>query len=229
MANDERAGLPRPASEEQRREYELDRITARYADEFREGRAPRLEDYVQQYPQYATELADFVLYFHAVSRHLPEPDPVPAPALSSAAQKALARIRQQVTEPAASAATTSEIVSIEGLVKRGKVMGYNARQLAAAVGVSHDLLGKLESKAIAANTIPRTLIRRLAETLSTAPDAVATYLGQSTPAQAGQFFYSEQAPTPRQESFIDAIHGSTLDDAAKREWDGIVAREQQGI
>lgn len=221
MANDERAGLPRPSGEA-RRQRELDRITAEYADEYAAGRGPRLEDYVRRYPRYAVELTDFVLYFHSVSRHLPKPAPVPARALSPAAQAALAQIRESAPDSA------HGVVPIESLVKRGKAVGYNARQLAAAVGLSHDLLGKLESKAIAANTIPRTLIRRLSETLAAAPEAVAAYLGQSTPAQASQFFYSEQAPAQRQETFLDAVHVSTLDAAAQREWDDIVSREQQG-
>lgn len=218
MANDERSGLSHPSPEERRREYEIDQITAQYADEFAAGQAPRLEDYVQRYPQFAAELADFVLYFHSVSSHLPAPDAVPAPSPSAAAQAALARIR----EPAAAYAVTP----IESLVKSGKAAGYTARQLAAAVGLSHDLLGKLESKSIAANTIPRTLIRRLADTLAAAPEAVAAYLGQSTPARASQFFYSEQAPTHRQETFLDAVHASTLDEGAKHEWDNVVAGEQ---
>lgn len=220
MANDERERQPRPSSEERRRQYTLDRITAQYADEYHAGRGPRLEDYVRRYPEYADELADFVLYFHSVSLNLPEPDLTPAAALSPAAEAALARIR----EP--SAAYTA--APIESLVKQGRAAGYAPRQLAAALELSPDLLGKLDAKAIVANSIPRTLIERLARTLAAAPEAIAAYLGLSAPAEAGQFFYAEKAPTPRQESFLDAVHTSTLDDAAKREWDEVVARERQG-
>lgn len=220
MANDERERRPRPSSEERRRQYILDRITAQYADEYHAGLSPRLEDYVQRYPEYADELTDFVLYFHAVSLNLPEPDVVPAQVLSPAAEAALARIRGSVA--------ASGAAPIESLVKQGRTQGYNARQLAVAVGLSSDLLGKLDAKVIAANSIPRTLISRLAQTLATAPEAVAAYLGLSAPAGAGQFYYAEQAPTQRQESFMDAVTASTLDDAAKREWNEVVARERQG-
>lgn len=222
MANDERERRPRPSSEERSRQYILDRITAQYTDEYHAGLSPRLEDYVRRYPEYADELTDFVLYFHAVSLNLPEPDAVPAQALSPAAEAALARIRGLNPNSANTPAP------IESLVKQGRTQGYNARQLAAEVGLSTDLLGKLDAKVIAANSIPRTLISRLAQTLATAPEAVAAYLGLSAPAGAGQFFYSEQAPAQRQESFIDAVQASTLDDAAKREWNEVVDRERQG-
>ena len=32
------------------RQYEIDQITFQYADEYRAGRAPRIEDYVRRYP-----------------------------------------------------------------------------------------------------------------------------------------------------------------------------------
>ena len=215
MANDERTGRRHP-SEERRRQRELDRITAEYADEFAAGRAPRLEDYVRRYPQYAVELADFVLYFHSVSRHLPEPDAVPAPALSPAARAALARIREPA--PASAAAP------IESLVKQGLARGYAPPKLAAAVGITSGLLGKLEGKAIAAQTIPRTLIQRFANTLAIAPEAIAAYFERTTPAHQAQF-YSEQAPAQRQEAFLDAVGASELDAEAKRAWAEIARRD----
>lgn len=223
MANDERERQPRPSREERRRQYTLDRITAQYADEYHAGHAPRLEDYMRRYPEYAVELTDFVFYFHSVSLNLPEPDIVPSEALSPAAEAVLARIRES-----AATYTAAPVAPIESLVKQGRAAGYAPRPLAAALRLSPDMLGKLDAKAIAANSIPRTLIDRLAQTLATAPEAIAVYLGLTAPAGASQFFYSEQAPAQRQESFIDAVHASSLDEAAKHEWDEVVAREQQG-
>ncbi len=198
------------------RRYEIDRITAEYADEWRAGRSPRVEDYVGRYPNYATEISEFALYFHSIAFDLPEPDAVPAAQLSPAAQKALAQIRNP--QPPA----------IEGLVKQGAAVGLAPRKLAEAVKLSMDLLGKLEARAIDVGTIPPTLVRRLAETLKVAPGAVAAYLGAAGPAQAGAFFYADQAPTQRQESFLDAVQGSTLGPELKREWSEIVTRDREG-
>ncbi|HEX9058314.1 MAG TPA: hypothetical protein VF818_12365 [Ktedonobacterales bacterium] len=198
------------------REYEIDRITAEYAEEWRAGRSPRVEDYIGRYPDYATEISEFAVYFHTIAFDLPEPDAVPAAQLSPAARNVLAQI-QPPPPPA-----------IAGLVKQGTVVGFSPRKLAEAVRLTTDLLGKLEARAIDVATIPPTLIRRLAETLKVAPEAVAAYLGASGPAQAGAFFYADQAPTQRQESFLDAVQRSTLAPEVKREWDEIVNRDREG-
>ena len=47
------------------RQYVIDRITFQYATEFRSGRNPRIEEYIQRYPAYADELLEYALYFHA--------------------------------------------------------------------------------------------------------------------------------------------------------------------
>ncbi len=204
------------------RRYEIDRITAEYADEWRAGRSPRVEDYVGRYPNYATEISEFALYFHSIAFDLPEPDAVPAAQLSPAATNALAQIG--LARAAAPAAPTP----IEGLVKQGAAVGFTPRKLAEAVRLSTDLLGKLEARAIDVATIPPTLVRRLAETLNVTTEAVAAYLGAAGPAQAGAFFYADQAPAQRQEAFLDAVQGSTLGPELKREWSEIVTRDREG-
>ena len=64
--------------QERERQYEIDLITAQYADAYRSGRAPRMEEYVQRYPQYTRELLEFAVYFHTVGFDAPEPDEFPA-------------------------------------------------------------------------------------------------------------------------------------------------------
>ena len=197
--------------------HELERLIARYADEFRAGKSPRIEDYIRRYPQYAVELGDFFVYFHSVGMEAPEPDPVPAPQLSPVAQKALARIHQQYAEEYA----------LDGLVKQGKRVNLTLRQIAQQVTLTTDVLLKLEARVIDVSSIPRTLIRRLAEALQVAPEAVALYLGgpASASVQPG-FYYADQAPTQKQESFLDAIQESAqLSAESKAEWAHIVHDE----
>lgn len=91
-----------------------------------------------------------------------------------------------------------------------------------------DLLAKLEAHAIAATTIPRTLIGRLADTLKVAPDVIAAYLAAAGPAQAGAFYYADQPPTRQQESFLDAVQASTLSPERKREWADVMRRDSAG-
>lgn len=205
------------ARNQRERQYEIDRITAQYAAEFRAGRAPQIEDYVRRYPQYTRELLEFALYFHTVGVDAAEPDEAPAAELSPAAQRALARIRER-RAPAAN-------VAIEGLVKQGAQAGYSPRRLAEAIGLTTDLLGKLEARAIAIATIPPTLIGRLADTLRVTPSAIAAYLGATGPGHAGAFYYADQPPAQQQESFLDAVQASALPPERKSEWAEIVRED----
>ena len=203
---------------QRQRQYELDRITAQYVREFRAGLLPRIEEYAQRYPAYARELLEFGVYFHTVGFDSPELDSASASQLSPAAGKALAQIRERHAG--------SAISPIEGLVKQGVSAGYSPPRLAAAVGLTTELLAKLEARAIAVATIPPTLIKRLAETLRVAPEAVAAYLGASQPGPAGAFYYADQPPTQEQQPFLAAVQASALAPEQKREWAEIAARER---
>src|SRR5260370_29023646 len=130
--NEEQRALGR---QQQERQYEIDRITAQYADDYRNGRAPRMEEYVQRNPQYTRELLEFAVYFHTVGFDAAEPDEVPAAELSPVAQKALAQIRER--------RGAALIAPIEGLVKQGAQVASSPRKLAEAVGLTADLLGKV--------------------------------------------------------------------------------------
>jgi hypothetical protein len=203
------------------RQFEIDRITFQYVTEYRAGRAPRIEDYVRQYPEYAGELLEYALYFHTTgvdSEPLTEPDELQ---ISPAAEKALARIREQ---RAAYAPTSAGISS---LVQHGIQLNIAPPRLAETLGISSDLLGKLEARAIIAASIPRTLLQRLAETLKTTPEAILAYLRGAEASQSPGFFYADQPPEQQQETFLDAVQTSALSPERKREWAEIVNADTQ--
>jgi hypothetical protein len=203
----------------QQRQYEIDVLTAQYADEVRSGRQPRIEDYVERHPQYAAELLEFAVYYHTVGFDI-EPPYGPADVeLSPAAISAQARIRALREAPN---------VRIVGLVARGLELGLPPPQLAAAVGLTMALLGKLEARVIAVASIPPTLVRRLASALRVAPVTVETFLGAAGPGTAGAFYYADTQPTQQQEPFLDAIQSSELPPAAKQEWADIVRADAGG-
>ncbi|HEY1389357.1 MAG TPA: hypothetical protein VGF38_12510 [Ktedonobacterales bacterium] len=198
------------------RQYEIDRITFQYATEFRSGRNPRIEEYVKRYPEYTGELLEYALYFHTIGF---DSEPLEEPAelsLSPAGEKVMAWVREQVT------AAKPAPVAIQSLVQLGLDANYSPPQLAAAVGLTVDLLGKLQAHAIAAATIPRALIQRFGDVLKTAPEAIAAYLGASP---AGGFYMAERQPDQQQESFLDAVEASALSPEGKREWAEIVNAE----
>ena len=199
------------------RSYEIDGIIARYIDAYHAGQSPRIEDYVQRYPHYSSELLEFAVYYHTIGFATESLDGQPDPALAPAAEKAMAWIREQRERPAP--------VAIQSLVQLGLDAKYSPPQLAAAVGLTVDLLGKLQAHAIAAATIPRTLIQRFADVLQAAPEAIAAYLSASP---AGGFYMADQQPDQQQESFLDAVEASALSPEGKREWAEIMNVEATG-
>jgi hypothetical protein len=208
------------------RQYHIDRITAQYADEYRQGRHPRIEDYLKRYPQFASELLDFAVYYHTIGFDTEDIDGPAEATLSPAGEAAMARIREQSLAYAPTSPAVSEApAAIEGLVKQGIKVGVNPLQLVAAVGIAPDILSKLEEHAIAAATIPRALFQRLAGTLKTTPEAIAAFLGAAQPGQSGAFYYAEQRPDQPQESFLDAVQKSPLPPDRKREWAEIAGNE----
>jgi hypothetical protein len=208
-----------PQDQDDERQYALDQITAHYEDEYRAGKSPKIAEYIQRYPQFARELREYALLFHTIGVDQPEPDPTPAPQFSIAAEIARARIREQLVSGART--------PLSGIIKQGRLAGYMAPKLAEMVGLSLDILAKLDAHAIIGASIPRTLIQRLAATLRVTPEAVASYLASPQTAQGGAFFYADQAPRQRQESFQDAVQNSpALSAALKREWGEIIEQEQ---
>ena len=233
MATDDRrrrGESPRDAYDE-----ELLRITAEYAEAARSGAVPRISDYVRRYPQYARELVAYALSFSAVFADQPAPDERPAATLSPAAQKALAYVREQRAPYGATAGSPaaapgqSQSEALDSLFKRGVAVGYPPERLFRELGVSADLGAKLEARMIAAATIPRTLVERLARLLKTSAEVVQAYLAGTRPqAQGAQLYLAERPPEYSQQSFLEAVEHSTLPEDEKRMWVEIARRDGVG-
>ncbi len=204
------------------RQYEIDSITFQYSEEYRQGRHPRIQEYVRRYPQYASELLDYALYFHTVGFDSPPLEEPADLALSPESAAALARIWERSGANAPDTAPASADAPITSLSARGMALKLAPPQLAAAVGLTTPLLARLEAHKIAVATIPRTLIQRLADALKTAPEVIGAYLGATQAGQAGAFYYADQQPTEKQESFLDAVQASALTPEQKREWAEVI-------
>lgn len=216
-----------------RYDEELLRITAEYATAARAGQAPSIGEYVRRYPQYARELIAYALTFSAVAADQPATDQRPAAALSPAAQRALAYVREQRAGYETAAAATSAPApasapagAIDSLLQRGLAVGYPPPRLFAELGLSADVVAKLEARVIVAASIPRTLVERLARVLQTSAEAVQAYLASTrAQAQGAQLYLAERAPEYSQQSFLDAVAQSTLADHEKRAWVEIAQRD----
>ncbi len=196
-------------------EAEIARIRGEYADAYRAGLAPDPGEYVKRYPQFARELVDYFLYFHTIAVDLPTPDPVPAPQLNPAAQAAMETIRAQQAPQG----------MLAGLVSRGLELGIVPQRLAEMVGLSEDLLEKLDEHAISIARIPGALIRRFADALKATPEVVASFLDGGQTQAAPGFFHADSAPQLKQDDFLDAVHASDLTPEQQQEWERIVGEE----
>lgn len=201
------------------RQAEIDRITARYAEEAELGRNPDPRQYLTQYPQYAAELADFIVTYHLALADLPEPDETPAAELSPTFARALAAIHAQGAQAAPAFA---------GLAERAFDVGLDPERVAERAGVSPSFIARLDARAVAVTTIPTELFRRLAAALDTTAEAVIGFLSAGGQ-PGGAFFYASQTPESSQDDFLSAIEASDdLDPARKAEWRAISERGENG-
>src|SRR5712692_3622446 len=147
------------------------RITARYVTEVQAGRQPRLSDYLLRYPQYADAITEFVTYYHAVEVDLPEEakeaSPIALPPLSETSRAALARAWERL-------APSTELFTFWANTQQ-----ITLTQLAADIGLSTDIVEKLQRRLFDAATIPQEVLKRLAHTLQQPPSAIQTYFGLS--------------------------------------------------
>lgn len=200
--------------------HEIERLKAWYATELAAGRLPDMVPYLQRYPQYADELRDYVVYLHTVAVDLPAPEAEPGAELSSAARTALARIHDEGLAKGHAASAER----VESLVSLAAKVGVKPPQLASRVGINLIILTRLQNGLISPQSVPATLVQRIAAVLAETPAKVEALLGLRSPTQ-GAFFYADTAPERTQETFLNAVRRSTLTDEQKQEWNAIVAQD----
>src|SRR2546421_8948147 len=147
----------------------IQRITAQYVDEVRAGQRPKVSDYLARYPQYAGEIADFVAYYHTVEVDLPGETSITSP-LAENFRIAVGSARKRVLQPEAQ--STHKLTTLLVTLDKQRL---TLSQLADKVGLSGDIVAKLEQRKIAASSIPKEMYKRLAETLQQPTRAIEAY------------------------------------------------------
>jgi hypothetical protein len=204
-------------------------LTARYVSELRAGHHPRLSDYLSRYPQYADVIVDFVTYFHAIEVDVPEEIEI-IPTLSQASLAALDEAWKRVLN-----ADFVVYNALNSLQMAANTVHKSFSELAVEIGLSQDILKKLDQHSIDAATIPRELCHRLAKALQRSLGAVEMYLGLVTRKQRAQgvaespaTYHAVDQPVLDMQSlrFQEAIEQSKhLSDEQKVVWYNILERE----
>lgn len=198
----------------------VQRITARYVEEVRSGHQPDIGDYLARYPQFAEEIANYIAYYHAFEEDLPG-ETHSMPVLSEQSQEAINTAWGRVVQSQAQSADR-----IFSLVRRARELHLDISQLADKLGLSVDVVAKLERHAIDAATIPRRLVKLLAEVLQQPLQVIQAFFdipGRQQLAEA-QTLYSIDG---RVQSFRDAIEESTqLAEERRSNWIEQLDQEQ---
>ena len=213
-------------------------ITSRYVAELREGRQPRLSDYLLRYPEYADAITDFVTYYHAVEVDIPAEMPIasgevsPAftlPPLSENSRTALDQAWSRLSQ-AGRVGDDADMTLQLAASKRRKSL----RQLAGEVGLSVDIVEKLERRMIDAITVPHEVLKRLSQGLEQPTEVISNYLGfgvdkrmVSKVAESPANYAVEEGSGIQLQSFREAVEQSVeLSNEQKDVWYEILEKER---
>lgn len=206
----------------------LDQLTLEIIDQMEKGQQINFADYARRYPQLANELkanlANYWLEDREVirqteeERHSPEYLARLASELSDSQQqnrlnKTLDKIMANTTSAVTDIGSTlgqakANETTIEGLYKLGAIKGIKPPELARQVGLSSDIMMKLDRKAFRLASLPTELLNRLAKVLEVSLGQLSLYLGGSQLAASAQHFNLDKPEAARQQDFAQAVRES---------------------
>ncbi len=205
----------------------VQRITARYIAELHAGHQPHLSDYLSRYPQYADAITDFITYYHVAEVDIPkEIDSMPP--LSQTSRAALDDALKRMLH--SESVTNTSAVTLQVMADN---QGKSFPQLALEIGLSIDILEKLERHIIDTATIPKEVCKRLAKALQQPLIAIEMYLGLAESKQLIQGVAEEPATYSMEvqsnvqaQSFREAVEQSMgLPNEQKDAWRAILTEE----
>jgi hypothetical protein len=177
------------------------------------GTTANAADWMRRHPEFAGEIARY-----AADRWVGEPTGV-ADAEAVARLRAIGRetVRSCRVQAGSAAAAAAPLAS---LIAAAKVRGLDPQALAAQLEVPYALLFKLHRRLIAPASVPRNLVRSLAESLGRTADEITAYLRQPATLAYGASYRADDAPTVGgQESFADALRSDPeATDAQRVKW-----------
>ncbi|MGZ3625571.1 MAG: hypothetical protein ACXVDN_15565 [Ktedonobacteraceae bacterium] len=214
---------------DRKQEEMIQLLTARYVSEFNSGQQPQLSEYLLRYPEYADAIADFVAYYHAIEVDLPAESDIILP-LTQPSRAALDQAWKNVLQ------VDFEVHGArDSLHMAARNVNRSFMELALQIGLSQDILKKLDQRRIDAATLPQELCHRLAAALQQPIATVEMYLGlgedkhnAQNVAESHAIYRVEDQPAEDTHvcSFHEALAQSThMSDEQKRDWQAILFHE----
>lgn len=207
-------------------------ITVEYVAEERAGNLPHLSEYLARYPQYADAISEFVTYYHAIETLLPEPgEEIIMPPFSQRSQIASKRAWKRILQAEPTVPLSNGLLT--KLLIAANKSHLTFAQLATQIGLSQDILEKLDQQRIKLSTLPQEVLKRLANVLQQPLNVLQSNIGLSNRregvygvAEPKALYAVEEDQQPHLQSFREAIEQSPqLSEEQKRVWRNILARE----
>ena len=163
-----------------------------------------LDGWLQSYPEFEREIVEFGASWSLVN-WLP-----PAPDAKQVDEETLVlrgmSVVQNLLHKQSWGPALDSVAPFESLIAEGRARGFEPRGLAQAAGLGDSLLRKLDRRLITPASIPRELIRRLAQLIQREAITITVYLRQGPTLGAATEHRSEQAPKLMGlEDFYDAV------------------------
>lgn len=186
-----------------------------------------LERWVALYPQHRAELVEFFATW-AEQAAIPDETAIDEKKISSRlVSHALNLMYQQTATPPA---TTQPVAAVEeGVTRLSKAIaqrGMSESAFAAQCNLDGRLVAKLDRRLIRPSSIPKLLVRLVANVLELR-DAVVERLFAAEPIPLHSYKAKKQ-PELKTEDFLNAVQTSGLPPDAKAEWARAVEAEKKG-
>lgn len=197
----------------------LDDALNTFVEENDRPTAENLQEWVDRYPQFRRDLVEFAAVW-AEQIVLPRAAEMGADAEKVLVDRAMSYVLNVAYGRAVKAKEQLEnddpIPSLTGAAQRA---GIGPLQLAKACRLDLGLLSKLNRRQIKVATIPIALVRLLGQQLHKSTPAVRAYLAGTPLIGEGKAFLATSKPIRMgQQSFVDAVRSSSLDEADKIYW-----------
>ena len=197
----------------------LDDVLNEFMAEQTSPQANILNTFVERYPQYRRELINFSAAW-AEQLILPAEKELTEEQEKLLVDRAMSHVANVLfSNDEQSHELEKKTAPLKSLTGEAKKLGYKPQEFAIACGLDLALLTKLSNRFIILNTIPLSLINLIGRLLGRSLEEISNYLAIPPGDLANKAFLSRGKPqSPKQQTFDDAIHGSSLSDAEKERW-----------
>ncbi len=160
-----------------------------------------LTSMIEKYPQFDTDLTDFAAA-RAVIKFAPEAE-ISASEEMRYQESGVKSLREVLG--AYNSATPAQNV-LSSLTEAAKEKGLNKKTFAGALGLSVSLVMYLEKRRLEFESIPKSIVAKLAQVLETAEEAISSYLSQPPDLATGASFKTSTRPEElKPKSFSEAV------------------------